>query len=87
MKTMKLCLLVFCSVFSCVLCYGSNEANNFNTLVIPPLSPGELVSAVIVLYELVCRVIPTTKNISILHNVISFLEFISGRLNKDKKIN
>lgn len=36
------------------------------------------------IYEVVCRVIPTVKDVSILGNIFSFLQLVSDFLNRKK---
>jgi hypothetical protein len=45
----------------------------------------EIVGLVTVGYEAVARTIPTKKNVSIIHNVLQVLVFISGLFNRKKK--
>lgn len=49
------------------------------------LSAGTVISAVLVVYEAVIRLVPTVRNNSLIHSVISILASISDFLNVKKK--
>lgn len=51
-----------------------------------PISIGSVVSAVLLVYEAVVRLVPTVGNNSIVHSVLNILRTISDALNVKKKI-
>lgn len=51
-----------------------------------PLSLGTVVSALILIYEAIIRLVPTVGNNSLVHSVIVILQSISDFLNVKKKI-
>lgn len=49
------------------------------------LTAGTVISAVLVVYEAVIRLVPTVRNNSLIHSIISILASISDFLNVKKK--
>jgi hypothetical protein len=44
-----------------------------------------VIAAILAVYDVLVRLIPTIKNVSIIHSIIEFLLWISNKLNVQKK--
>jgi hypothetical protein len=76
-----LAFIVLALVGSCVA--GSIGVINLTTDVASGALP-LVASALLAVYEVVVRLVPTAGNLSIVHAVVSFLQFLSGKLNVTK---
>lgn len=77
-----LVLIAFATIGSCVA--GSVGVINLTTDVESGAIP-LVATALLAVYEVVVRLVPTVGNISVIHAVVSFLQFLSGKLNVTKE--
>jgi hypothetical protein len=79
-----LLLLVCCTFAFCGILQAQNTGST-GPASTPPLSIGTVVSALLIVYEAVIRLVPTVKNNSLVHSIIVVLSSISDFLNVKKK--
>lgn len=85
---MKLLTAFFFILFAIVACIVSaaNVSFDASTVTLEPASNVIQVTAIALLavYEVIARLVPTVNNISIVHAIVTFLQFLSNKLNVTK---
>jgi hypothetical protein len=86
MKALLAFFFIALSVFACVASVA-NVSLGASTVTADAGSSVIQITAVALLavYEVIVRLVPTVDNISVIHAVVSFLKFLSGKLNVTKE--